>query len=181
MAMPEFTNLPPMAGCSAPGAAGSEPGQFHVPHGIAVDGAGLVYVADRENSRIQRFAPDGQFVDQWPDLARPSQIRIDSAGRVLVAELGYRAGMFAGNLPPSADATGGRVSIFSAAGELLARWGGGENPCAPGDFFAPHDLCVDSRGDIYVSEVTYTAGISRGLIGADCHTLQKFVHLPSPA
>ena len=35
---------------------------------------------------------------------------------------------------PSPNASGGRMSIFSPQGELLARWGGGENPCAPGDF-----------------------------------------------
>ncbi len=39
---------------------------------------------------------DGQFIDQWTDVARPCQVFIDAAGRVFVAELGYRAGMFAG-------------------------------------------------------------------------------------
>ena len=43
------------------GEPGSGPGQFHVPHGIAVDAAGTVYVADRENSRIQLFTPDGRL------------------------------------------------------------------------------------------------------------------------
>ena len=98
-------------------------------------GAGLVYVADRENSRIQRFTLGGQFIDQWTDLARPSEIFIDRAGRVFVAELGYRAGMFAGNLPPSPNASGGRMSIFSPEGELLARWGGGEQSLRRGRFF----------------------------------------------
>ena len=112
------------------GEPGAGPGQFHVPHGIAIDSAGTVYVADRENSRIQRFTLGGDFIDQWTDLARPCEIFIDRAGRVFVAELGYRAGMFAGNLPPSPNASGGRMSIFSPEGELLARWGGGDNPCA---------------------------------------------------
>lgn len=157
------------------GEPGTGPGQFQVPHGIAVDRRGLLYVADRENSRIQVFTPDGQFVELWTDVARPCQVFIDGFDRVFVAELGYRAGMFAGNEPPSPQATGGRVSVFSTKGELLARWGGGDRPCDPGDFFAPHDICVDSRGDVYVSEVTHTAGIQRGLIGPDSHTLQKFV------
>jgi DNA-binding beta-propeller fold protein YncE len=163
------------------GTPGDGPGQFHVPHGIAVDRSGLIYVADRENSRIQRFTSDGKYVDQWLDVARPCQVFIDTADRVFVAELGYRAGMYSGVLPPSADATGGRVSVFSAAGELLARWGGGNDPCAPGDFFAPHDICADVRGDLYVTEVCYTAGVSRGLIGPECHTLQKFVRTPASA
>ena len=75
-----------------------------------------------------------------------------------------------------------RVSSTSAAsrscglasGRLLARWGGGLNPCEPGDFFAPHDIWLDSRGDLYVSEVVFSAGGNRGLVPSDCHTLQKF-------
>jgi DNA-binding beta-propeller fold protein YncE len=161
------------------GQPGAGPGQFHVPHGIAVDRQGLVYVADRENSRLQRFTPDGQFIDQWTDVARPCEVFIDRADRVFVAELGYYAGMFPGNLAPSPTATGGRMSIFSPAGELLARWGGGVHPSAPGDFFAPHDVWIDSRGDFYVSEVNYTTGIRTGLVGPDSHTLQKFTVVPT--
>ena len=161
------------------GEPGTGPGQFQVPHGIAVDHNGLVYLADRENSRIQIFTPEGKFVALWSDVARPCEVFIDASQRVFVAELGYRAGMFAGNEPPSPDASGGRVSVFSTRGELLARWGGGSHPCEPGDFFAPHDIWVDSRGDLYVSEVTHTAGISRGLIGSNSHTLQKFISTSS--
>jgi len=62
-----------------------------------------------------------------------------------------------------------------ASGELLIRWGGGENPTLPGDFYAPHDICVDSRGDVYVAEVIWSAGGSRGKVAADCHAIQKFV------
>jgi len=156
------------------GEPGSGKGQFHVPHGIAIDVAGFVWVADRENSRIQIFYPDGRFHAEWTDAARPSQLCFDRNGNVYVAELGFKAGMWPGTTAPYANAPGGRVSIFDAKRELLARWGGGDNPCAPGDFFAPHDICVDSRGDIYVAEVTWLAGGNRGLVPADCHALQKF-------
>ncbi|MCH8062672.1 MAG: hypothetical protein IH861_09225 [Chloroflexi bacterium] len=44
------------------GEPGSGPGQFRIPHSVCVDAAGLVYVADMENSRIQVFLPDGQYV-----------------------------------------------------------------------------------------------------------------------
>ena len=157
------------------GEPGAGPGQFHVPHGIAVDRAGTVYVADRENSRLQLFTPDGEFISEWPDIARPCQVFIDPEDNIFVAELGYRAGMWPGTIAPSPDATGGRVSIFDPRGKLLARWGGGENPCDVGDFFAPHDIWVDARGDIYVAEVVMSAGGNRGLVSADCHSLQKFV------
>jgi DNA-binding beta-propeller fold protein YncE len=160
------------------GSPGSGPGQFHVPHGIAVDRNLTVYVADRENSRLQLFSADGDFIDEWTDLARPSQVAFDAAGNLYVAELGYRAGMWPGTSPPSPDATGGRVSIFDPERKLLARFGGGENPTTPGDFFAPHDICIDTRGDVYVAEVTMSAGGNRGLVPPTCHSLQKFTRRP---
>jgi DNA-binding beta-propeller fold protein YncE len=156
------------------GEPGNGPGQFHVPHGIAVDRQGTVYVADRENSRLQLFTSHGEFLSEWTDVARPCQVCIDAAGDVYVAELGYRAGMWPGTSPPSLDAPGGRVSIFDSGGKLRARWGGGHNPCADGDFFAPHGICVDSLGAIYVGEVVMSAGGRKGLVPATCHSLQKF-------
>jgi hypothetical protein len=72
------------------------------------------------------------------------------------------------------------VSIFDRDGLLRARWGGGDNPCAPGDFFAPHDIWVDGRGDVYVAEVALSGGGRTGMVPASCHTLQKFVVTPVP-
>jgi DNA-binding beta-propeller fold protein YncE len=157
------------------GEPGGGPGQFRIPHGIAVDRKGTVYVADRENSRIQLFSPDGRFLAEWTDVARPCQVFLDSAGIAYVAELGFRAGMWPGTEAPHPGATGGRVSVFAPDGSLLARWGGGDNPTAPGDFVAPHDIWVDGRGDIYVGEVVLSAGVKRGLVPPTCHALQKFV------
>ncbi|REK06728.1 MAG: hypothetical protein DWQ37_22015 [Planctomycetota bacterium] len=159
------------------GTPGAEPGQFHLPHGIAVDRQGRVVVADRENSRLQWVSPEGEFLHQWPNLARPTQVWIDAEDRVFVTELGYRAGMFPGNTAGPGQRTGGRLSIFDAQGELAARFGGGDNPCAWGDFFAPHDLAIDPFGDLYVGEVTLSAGGNAGLVSPDCPALQKFVRV----
>ena len=155
------------------GEPGAGPGQFNLPHGIAVDRAGRVFVADRENDRIQIFSPDGEFLDQWTDVQRPTQIVIDAEGRLYVSELwwhvgqkSYRHGAIHQELP-------GRLSILDADGRVISRWGGAE-ACAPGNFVAPHGLCVDSRGDIYVAEVAWTFAVSRDLAPPDCHTFQKF-------
>src|SRR5262249_13065353 len=50
------------------GSAGNGPGQFRQPHGIAVDDQGVVYVADRQNGRLQRFDLNGKYLGEWDDL-----------------------------------------------------------------------------------------------------------------
>ena len=56
-----------------------------------------------------------------------------------------------------------------------ARWGGGDDPDSPGDFYAPHDIWVDSRGDVYVAEVKVAAAVSVGDDTSRLPTLRKFV------
>ncbi|HTP92713.1 MAG TPA: peptidyl-alpha-hydroxyglycine alpha-amidating lyase family protein [Xanthobacteraceae bacterium] len=58
------------------GSAGAEPGQFNVPHGLAMDSAGRLFVADRSNNRIQIFDQDGKFLAEWKQFGRPSGVYI---------------------------------------------------------------------------------------------------------
>jgi DNA-binding beta-propeller fold protein YncE len=162
------------------GEPGSGPGQFYVPHGLAVDAAGVVYVADRENSRIQLFSDKGEYLNSWTDVARPCQLYINRAGWIYIAELGYRAGRWPGTGTHQPGQTGGRVSIFDRSGALHARWGGGENPCAAGDFFAPHGIWADSTGSLYVAEVALSGGGRTGMVPGSCHSFQKFVKASKP-
>jgi DNA-binding beta-propeller fold protein YncE len=55
---------------------GSDPGDFDVPHGLAMDSAGRIFVADRANNRIQIFDQDGKLLDIWKQFGRPSGIYI---------------------------------------------------------------------------------------------------------
>ncbi|MFO0844249.1 MAG: 6-bladed beta-propeller [Gemmataceae bacterium] len=161
------------------GEPGAGPGQFHLPHGIAVDRRGTVYVADRENSRVQLFNLKGQYLSEWADVARPCQVFVWD-DHVYVGGYRFPCRQVASNPEPPADAPGGRLSVFDQEGKLLARWGGGRNPCAAGDFFAPHGVCVDSRGDVYVGEVVMSGGGNQGLVPPTCHSLQKFTRREVP-
>ena len=82
---------------------------------------------------------------------------------------------FRGIPPPTAESPQPCVSIWNLDGKLLARLAGGKDACAPGSFVCPHQVCIDSHGDLYVSEMVWTSGVSKGLVPKDCHTLQKLV------
>jgi DNA-binding beta-propeller fold protein YncE len=155
------------------GTSGKGPGQFHLPHGIAVDTDGRVFVCDRENDRIQIFSPDGEYLAEWTDTQRPTHIVFDKAGRAHVSELWWHKGQTSQRHGPIADPRYGRCSVFDKDGKMLARWGG-PDATVSGSFAAPHGLAVDSRGDVYVSEVTWTFAVSRGLAPEGTHTFQKF-------
>jgi streptogramin lyase len=137
------------------GEPGGAPGQFRLPHNIWLDRQGRVWIADRENSRIQIFTPQGEFISEWTDVIRPTDIFIDDEETVYVSELCLR------------------VSIFTIDGKLLARWGNEGKDKETALFHAPHAIAVDSRGDIYVGEVSMTgAGIDKGP-----RTVQKFARV----
>ena len=113
----------------SPGKTG--PGQFHMVHGIALDGRGRVLVCDRQNDRVQVFTVDGEFLDVWNGLGKPSGVAVQADGLAIVAELP------------------GRLTHLDRDGSVVARWDGKES----GAFVTAHAVAVDSRGDIYVGDV----------------------------
>jgi sugar lactone lactonase YvrE len=157
------------------GEPGRGPGQFIVPHSIWM-ADGRVFVADRENDRIQIFTPDGGLLEIWDHVQRPTDIFVDTRGLVYVTSLWWRGGEpDLGGDVRRYDLPGG-LYVLDLAGNVLTRWCSADR-CAPGAFVAPHCVTVDSRGDLYVGEVTWTFGVKRGDIPVDCHTLQKFTRI----
>jgi DNA-binding beta-propeller fold protein YncE len=137
------------------GEAGTAPGQFNFPHNILCDAQGRVYVADRENHRVQVFDGDGNYLTQWGNLHRPSAIFFTGGDNPVcyVGEIGPYLTSNRGwpNLGP-------RVSVVSMDGEILARIDSDVNePTGPGRMISPHSIAADSRGDIYVGDVCFTA------------------------
>ena len=153
------------------GESGTGPGQFNIAHNIATDKDGWVYVADRENQRMQVFDRNGKFETQWINMAKPCGLFIDQSSElVYVGELGVAIG-------PNSQAygLGPRVSIMDTKGNTLARLGDGPEGINPGQFTAPHGVCVDSHGDIYVGEVAWTHSRRYANPPDEIRSLQKLV------
>jgi hypothetical protein len=138
------------------GETGTGEGQFNIVHNIVTDEDGWVYVADRENHRVQVFDGNGKYETQWNNLHRPCGLYCCGGHgpglRFVIGELGpgQPVNLRHKNLGP-------RLSIVDKQGKLIARLGGEDGPGQEtGKFLAPHGLAMDSRGDIYVGEVSYT-------------------------
>ena len=135
------------------GESGTGPGQFNIVHNVIVDRQGWIYVADRENHRIQVFDPDGGYQAQWNNLSRSACICMREGDQPLffVGEYfcGIESNLGGTNLGP-------RVSVISAEGEILARLSEETFGDEPRRFYAPHGIDVDSRGNIYVAEVGFS-------------------------
>ncbi len=135
------------------GECGTDPGQFNLVHSVALDKGGRVFVADRENHRVQIFDGEGKLLSIWNHLHRPCGMHIPDKGEELVylGELGPGYA-FSQNYPN----VGGRISIYDLKGKRLARLGDIRAGEEPHQFLAPHGIAVDSRGDIYVAEVSWS-------------------------
>jgi NHL repeat len=136
------------------GQAGTGPGEFNLPHNLCCDPDGWIYVADRENHRVQVFDGEGRYETEWHNLHRPCGMVMEAKRQPLcyIGEIGP-------TLPINRDTPnlGPRISIVDHEGKLLSRFGAAHAGIErPDEFIAPHGMAVDSRGDIYVGEVSYT-------------------------
>lgn len=134
------------------GGPGVDPGEFSIPHNIDTDSDGYVYVADRENHRIQVFDGEGNFQTQFNNVHRPCALRVGSDGLIYVGELGFSM-----KVNQEVPNIGPRVSILNKSGERLAKVGHLGFGLEPGQMVAPHGIAVDAVGDIYLGEVSDTA------------------------
>ena len=131
------------------GDCGKAPGQFALPHRVAVDGRGMVYVVDRNNDRIQVFTPDGEFVRVWGEFTWPQDLHIDRESGLVYAVETQRGGS---NVP--------RLTIRDPGGKTICAWDDGRS-AGRKILDNCHCVCVDSRGDIYVGEVARTRRIQK--------------------
>ena len=111
------------------GSAGTGPGQFNIPHGIAYDGKTL-YVADRGNSRVQRFDLDGRYQGEWTNLGRPFALKV-TGGALWVSTM----------LTKESQTKPAILKVDLATGKVLGQI---ESP-------GPHSIDVSEAGEVVAS------------------------------
>jgi hypothetical protein len=122
------------------GEQGEGPSQFALPHDVYADERDRVLLCDRENQRVQLFDRSGDYTGEWRELKSPMQVVIRD-GVLYMCE------------------GGNRISVRTLDGELLSAVE--YETAAPRKQNAPHSIWVDSRGDVYVGEVTGENGFQK--------------------
>jgi tripartite motif-containing protein 71 len=128
------------------GQIGTGPGQFRLPDGLTVDTAGTVWVADRDNNRIQKFTWDGKV----QPFAPFKRTHLTSARGHFNLPYGVAANGL-GELYV-ADTQNHRIQWFTPEGKLIKTWG--SKGKAPGQFDTPRGLAVDVFGNVWVADHT---------------------------
>ena len=137
------------------GKLGSGPGEFSLPHSIVVDSRGRLYVADRNNARIQVFDQNGTFLAQWANIIVPWGLW--AAGNDDIWACGssasqWRPGQSNVGVPPKDQA----FMRFNSDGKLLQLWmvpKGVDGQEKPGDCNWVHAIALDSKGNVYVGDI----------------------------
>lgn len=112
------------------GTRGSGPGQFNLPHGIAVDSESILYIADRENGRIQKFDLDGRYLGEWKHLGKTFSLAIDKKGHLWI-------GTQPRNVPNGAE--GWLVKVDRKSGDILGAM------VSPGF----HAVSIGANGEVF--------------------------------
>jgi sugar lactone lactonase YvrE len=116
------------------GKKGAGEGEFNLPHGIAVDKRGRVYVGDRENFRMQVFDADGKFLAQWKHVGSPWGVVIAEDESIYMC-----------------DGHNNRILKLNLQGEILGVLGSPGR--LPGELDYSHHLALGPSRSIYVAEI----------------------------
>lgn len=137
------------------GRPGSAPGELRIPHGLAFDADGRLYVADRGNHRVQIFDQDGNFVDEYLEFGRPSDVFIDGDGLLYAIDSesgrrlnpGWRKGVRIGR------ASDGEVLYFIPPHFIWDEFHFPSGITVHSEGAAGDGITVDADGNVYAAEV----------------------------
>jgi len=124
------------------GKKGTGHGEFHIPHSLSIDPNGNVFVADRENNRIQEFDMNGNFLKEWKNNQANllMALCVDKGGSLYAVDYNYESG------PKGVD-----LILFDSGLNLIKRFGRSDLSGDTSALF--HDIAVDKMGNIYVANI----------------------------
>lgn len=124
---------------------GNQEGEFDIPHGIDLDMNGNVYVADRENNRIQKFDPEGKFIALWQNEIT------DQLYSVVIDHKNNR--LFGIDYMYESDTVAIGSDIFRFDLALNKEIQFGRSGLYSGPISRYHDVAIDNEGNIYVGDI----------------------------
>lgn len=136
------------------GSLGTRPGQFSLPHSIAVDSRGTLYVADRNNARVQVFDQDGTFLAEWDDLMVPWHIVINDRDEIHVcgsSPMRWPPLPIPG-LPLGIPPKDQLVIVFDPSGRVRRLWTFPKGQSS-GALDWVHAMAVDGDGNLYLGDI----------------------------
>ncbi len=140
------------------GELGTGPGQFSLPHAIARDSKGRIYVADRNNSRVQVFTEKGELISQWTNLCQPWTVRVTAKDEVYICGASpsqWRVEDVQLGIPPKDQI----VMKFDTTGRVIAWWRFPQGPhephggAKPGELSWVHGMDIDKDGNLYLGDI----------------------------
>lgn len=137
------------------GSLGIKPGEFNLVHAIAIDSKGRVYVADRNNARIQVFDSQGNFLAEWRHLVVPWGLWMTKDDELWVcgcSPMIWRDTDEVLSCPPKDQL----IARFDTSGRMLQLWTipkGEDGKEQPGEVNWLHAIALDSKGNVYLGDI----------------------------
>jgi hypothetical protein len=138
------------------GKLGTKPGEFSLPHSIAIDSKQRLYVADRNNARVQIFQMDGSFITEWRNLLVPWGITILKTDEIWIcgsAPMRWPKEKAPFGYPPKDQL----IMRFDTDGRVQQLWtlpkGPDEGGTKQGEVSWLHGIGIDSKGNLYVGDI----------------------------
>ncbi len=126
------------------GSEGTEPGQFNIPIGIAINKDDEIFVCDHYNNRVQKFDADGKLLAHFTVLNNPGAITVDGEGILYITHFPATG--------KSKERFPDRVTVYRPSGEFVREFG--STGKEPGQLDFAGGVVVHPNGKIYVADQT---------------------------